>query len=187
MDESRLTTMELLERIRAEWGYEYTRRTVGWWTSRADNPMPLAYQGRAGQPNRFDWAAVRPWLQNEFESQANANMATIDSMDLYAARTCKERELAKQAQMETQRRAGELVSRREVELEAENLAAIAAQMLLAIPDRISAVLAHETDEVRVVQMLDRELRSVCNAIADSRRRGMDAYDEPSEDAPARGY
>jgi phage terminase Nu1 subunit (DNA packaging protein) len=171
VNESRLTTGQLTERIREEWGYEYDRATILYWVRRESNPLPLAYQGRSGQSNRFDWAAVRPWLEAEFEAQSAASIQDIDRMDWNMARTMEMREKAKQAQMETQRRAGELASRREMELEAEDLAAIAAQMLLAIPDRIAAALAHESDEIRIVQMLDRELRAVCNAIADSRRGG----------------
>jgi phage terminase Nu1 subunit (DNA packaging protein) len=182
-----LKTGELIEKIREEFGYTYDRVTVLSWARRAADPLPAVYKGRPGQSSRFDWTAVEPWLETEFEAQSQSDMRDIDSMDWMQARTMKERELAKQAQMETQRRAGELVSRREVELEAENLAATAAQMLLVIPDRISAVLAHECDETRVAQTLDQELRGVCNAIAESRRRGMDADDEASEDAPARGY
>jgi len=173
MDEKRLTTMELVERISEEWGLEYSRNTILYWIRRETNPLPLAYQGRNGQSHRFDWGVVRPWLEAEFAAEAEASMQDIDSMDWNRARTMEQREKAKQAQMVTAERAGDLVSRREVELKAENLAAIAAQMLLAIPDRIGAALAHETDEVRVVQMLDRELRAVCNAIADACRGDQD--------------
>lgn len=177
MDDSRLTTIELVDRIREEWGFEYDRNTIGWWTRREGNPLPIAYQGRAGQANCFDWAVVRPWLEAEFQTQSQASMQDIDRMDFSMARTMEMRERAKQAQMLTSERAGELVSRREMELEAEDLGGTAVQMLLAISDRIAAQLAHESDETRCAQMIDHEVRQVCNAIAELGRG-------PPEEVPA---
>jgi len=178
-----LKTGELVTRIEERWGYRYDRVTILAWAKREVDPLPAVYQGRRGQSSRFDWAVAEPWLEAEFEVQSKVDMGDIDRMDLMGARTLRARELGKQAMLDTAERAGELVSRREVELEAENLAAIAAQMLLAIPDRISAVLAHETDETRVAEILDRELRSACNHIADVRPAGADECEPTSNQSP----
>jgi phage terminase Nu1 subunit (DNA packaging protein) len=167
-----LTTNQLIARINVELGLTIDRNTVTAWTRREDCPLPVAYKGKPGQGHRYDWAAVRPWLDTEMARAAEKMGTDIDAMDWAQARTIKERERAKQAQMDTLSRRGELGSVAEMELEAEDIGRQAVQMLLAAVDRMAPLLAVEDDEVACATILDRELRRVCNEIADmSEHRG----------------
>jgi phage terminase Nu1 subunit (DNA packaging protein) len=161
-----LTTNQLLDQIERELGLTLDRNTITAWTRRADMPMPIAYRGKPGQGHRYDWLVVKPWLEAEIARTSNTDGQDIDAMDWAQARTVKERERAKQAQMDTLSRSGAVGSIHVMELEAENLGRQAVEMLLVIPDRIAPQIAAEDDEVRCYQIIDEEMRRVCNKIAD---------------------
>jgi len=60
---------------------------------------------------------------------------------------------------------GLVVSAREVELESFRLARQLRDAILAVPDRVAPILAAETEDHAVRQILDKELRSVLMALA----------------------
>lgn len=60
-----LTTRELVERIRVDYGVTIDHRTITSWCSRPDNPLTPTGPALRGQTRRFDWAAVRDWVEWE--------------------------------------------------------------------------------------------------------------------------
>jgi hypothetical protein len=126
----------------------------------------VAYKGKMGQAHRYAWEEVEPWIATEMSRAAESQNTDIDVMDWAQARTVKERERAKQAQMDTLARRGELGPVADMELEAEDLGRKAVQMLLAAVDRIAPLVAAESDEVACATILDVEFRRIANLIAD---------------------
>lgn len=166
VNELGLTTNQLIARIGLEFGLTLDRNTITAWTRRSDLPMPIVYKGKPGQGHRYDWAQVKPWLEGEIARTSKIDGKSIDEMDWAQARTVKERERAKQAQMDTMRRSGEVGSIREMELEAEDLGRQAVEMLLVMADRVAPLVAAQENEVACANIIDREVRAVCNRIAD---------------------
>lgn len=163
-----LTTNQLIARIKAEVGLVVDRNTVTAWTRRQDHPLPVAYRGKPGQGHRYEWEVVHPWLQAEMErAAAQQPTGDIDNMDWFEARTVKERERAKQAQMDTLARGGELGSIHEMELEAEDLGRHAVQQLRQLGDRVAPLLIGMADEVAIAAAINREVEAVCNQIAEA--------------------
>jgi hypothetical protein len=82
-----------------------------------------------------------------------------------AARTSREQQMALLAEMDVRQRMGELVEWSKVEALNASTAVMIRESLLAIPDRLAAVLAAELDERRVRQLLDSELRTALASLA----------------------
>lgn len=87
-----------------------------------------------------------------------------------AARTKREEQQALLAELDVRKRTGELVEWAKVEALNASTAVMIRESLLAIPDRLAAVLAAEADERRVRQVLDSELRSALEALATMLKR-----------------
>ncbi len=163
-DADLLNTLALVARLHEDQGREYDRHTITAWTRRENNPLPLAYQGRPGQSNKYDYAEVLAWLEQE-DARVDARSSDIDEMDWHLARTVEQREKAKQAQMATLARAGDLGVVAEMEKAAADLGYQAVQMLLNIPARLAPKLAELSDEIEIDHLLQQEIRAACNAIA----------------------
>lgn len=72
---------------------------------------------------------------------------------------------SEQKRLKALKDAGELVDATTVEHEAFNQARLLRDAFLNIPDRIAATLAAETDPIAVHTLLLKEIRSVCNELA----------------------
>ncbi len=168
-----LNTLALVARLREDLGREYDRHTITAWTRREKSPLPLAYQGRPGQSNKYEYAEVRAWLEQE-DARVDAQTSDIDEMDWHLARTVEQREKAKQAQMVTLARAGDLGVVSEMEKAAADLGYQAVQMLLNIPSRLAPKLAEISDEIEIDHLLQQEIRAACNTIAQLQARTADS-------------
>mgnify|MGYP000041118051 CR=1 FL=1 len=89
-----------------------------------------------------------------------------DKVSYLAAKTEEARARAAKASMEAELMAGSLVRVAEVEAEAFARARGAQELLMALPDRMSPLLAVESDPAKVHELLTDELRRVCQAIAE---------------------
>ena len=83
------------------------------------------------------------------------------------SRAVREAYMARLAKVEYEEKIGKLVSADKVRVDSFNLARKARDMLLGIPDRLSPILAGESDAFEVHRMLTEELRRVCNEISDA--------------------
>jgi hypothetical protein len=84
----------------------------------------------------------------------------------HKARTARELFTAKTAELEYKVRIGELVSMDEVKKVFYTTANAVTQNLLNIPARVSAILAAETDEKKVFEMLNREIKNALQRLSD---------------------
>ena len=82
-----------------------------------------------------------------------------------AARAVRETYEARIRELDFKRMSGTLVSADEVRVVAFNTARQARDLLLAIPDRVSAVLAGLKDQAEVHRVLSEEIRRVCEELA----------------------
>lgn len=89
-----------------------------------------------------------------------------EKISYLAAKTEEARARAAKAGMEAELMAGTLVRVAEVEAEAFARARGAQELLMALPDRLSPLLAVESDPAKVHALLTDELRRVCQAISE---------------------
>ncbi len=82
-----------------------------------------------------------------------------------SARAAHEAIKARMAKMEFDRRSGELVSVDKVKRQAARAGRVIRDAMLSIPDRISAVLAVESDERRVHDLLDAEITAALETVS----------------------
>jgi len=88
---------------------------------------------------------------------------------LNEAKTINEILRGKLQELEYKQRIGELVSKREVEREAYELAKRVRDAILSIPDRVAAVLAAQTDQRRIREILLEELHHALEILAQEGR------------------
>lgn len=81
------------------------------------------------------------------------------------ARAIREGYAARLAKIEYEKEVGSLISVDTVRVAAFKAARTARDSLLSMPDRLAPVLAGETDEFKVHQLLSEEIRRVCDDIA----------------------
>jgi len=99
------------------------------------------------------------------ETQSEVHTATG-----YArARAARELYLAQLAKIELDRQRGVLIRADEVRLGAFNMARKARDQLIALPERIAAVLAATEDAAQVQRLLEEEIETICQEIADAER------------------
>lgn len=84
-----------------------------------------------------------------------------------AVRTRREEQQARLAEIEVRERLGELVEWDKVEALNAATAVMMREALLVIPDRLAAVLAAESDEIRVRALLDAEIRGALELLVTS--------------------
>lgn len=96
------------------------------------------------------------------------------------ARAVRERFAALLAKIDYEERSGKLIDRAQVTSTAFNLMRVLRDSILAVPDRVAAQLAAESDAATVHRMLEAELRTVLDNVATMRtiatpRRGPIQY------------
>jgi hypothetical protein len=92
--------------------------------------------------------------------------ATIGYTKARAARELYQAQLAK---LELDRRRGLLVRADEVKVGAFNMARKARDQLIALPERVAAILAATQEPVEVQRILEEEIERICEEIADAER------------------
>ena len=85
------------------------------------------------------------------------------------ARAARELYQAQLAKLELDRRRGALVPADEVRLGAFNMARKARDQLIALPERLAAVLAATEKPAEVQRILEEEIERICQEIADAER------------------
>jgi phage terminase Nu1 subunit (DNA packaging protein) len=160
-----LNTLDVLARLESDLNRVYDRRTITNWTCRADNPLPLAFKGTRGQGNKYDYDEVLAWLMEEDARQALQRRNPDEEIDYHTARTIEQRERAKQKIIETGVMEGKYGEIQRMQAAAEDLGRQAVQELLNIAPRLSPKLATIADEVEIDQLLQTEIRAICNKIA----------------------
>jgi hypothetical protein len=113
-------------------------------------------------------AAGEPTLEQEaaLERMQQAGVGSLsaeEAAQLYpVARTMREYQVAKLREVETRKKMGEVVDREFVAKSIDKAFVTLRDALMGIPDRVSAILAAETDEFKVGRALRDELVSVLN-------------------------
>lgn len=95
-------------------------------------------------------------------------LAPVDALaptSFHLAKTLREGAEAQMAQLRLAELRGELVKAEEVRRRAFELARGARDLLMAIPARVAAIVAAETDPAKCQEILDAEVRQVCAEIA----------------------
>lgn len=85
------------------------------------------------------------------------------------ARAARELYQAQLAKIELDLRRGILVRADEVRLRAFNRARKARDLLIALPERLSAIIAASNEPAEVTRILDAEMERICQELADSER------------------
>lgn len=98
--------------------------------------------------------------------RTEAMQGLTGSLDYARARAVRENYLARLAKIEFEERSGKLVSRDEVEIAAFNKFRTFRDGMLNVADRVAAVLAAETDAVKVHAILTAEIRRALLEFAD---------------------
>ncbi len=106
----------------------------------------------------FDLAKVEVWRKKTSKVNAPISATFAD------AQRRKENALADLREMEVSRKRGELVERKQVEGEAFKTGRLVRDSILALPDRLSGVLAAETDQGKVHLLLTKELRQALEGL-----------------------
>ena len=90
--------------------------------------------------------------------------AEIDNLELVEARKRKEYWLARQAELKYKKEHGQLVDKDEVDREAFAVARLLRDKLMNIGDRISPMIAAQSDRFVCKQMIDDEIMQVLNGV-----------------------
>ena len=91
--------------------------------------------------------------------------AGFENLSFSQARAKKEKYLAALRKLEYEQKSGQLISADEVEREYFNIARTVRDSLLNIPARIGAVLAAETNESKVFEILNEEITQALEALS----------------------
>lgn len=114
---------------------------------------------------------IDPDLVDEQEIEANNptgnNGDMVKQSPLVKAKTEKEQAIAKMKQMELEVMRKTLVSTRDVEKDAFKCARLLRDSLMRIPQKIAAAIACETDIHKAEVMLENEIRSALELVANS--------------------
>ena len=95
--------------------------------------------------------------------------ATAPRRGYAKARAARELYQAQLAKLELDRQRGILVRADEVRLGAFNMARKARDQLIALPERVAAILAATQDPAEVQRILEEEIERICQEIADAER------------------
>lgn len=110
-----------------------------------------------------------------------AEKSDDDYSDYAKSRAMRERYQAEMARLLWQQKKGELISRAEVRRIAEDYTIQLKMAALAVPDRIAAQLAAESDPAAVHHILDTELRRVLEQFADTQKSLAILYERTGTD------
>ncbi len=127
----------------------------------ADKAWPEMQRGRGGgRPKKKDDAAEGEFNRDEMPDQrANARTAK----DVYQARLIK---------LEFDRQSGKMIDAAEVEQSAFLVARAVRDALLNIPDRVSHMLAGQTDAKAIHRTLTDEIMQVCGDLQAALKQGV---------------
>lgn len=187
--EGTLTTPELLAKIELDLGLLLNPSTIRMWIGRDDNPLPVAYRGKNGQAHRFRWLEFLEWYEAyagdpQISEVDRTDPTQIDHLDWHNARTISARERAKRDIIETARLAGKYAEVAEMERTAEDRARHAVNLLRTLPARLAPQLAAMTDELAIDQLLDIEIRRICQRIEEAAQTAIGADLEHTDEAAA---
>lgn len=91
--------------------------------------------------------------------------AETDGLSFHDARTIAQQHKAALLKIELDEKAGRLVEAEQVKIAAFNKSRQVRDALLNIPDRISPILAAETDELRVAEILNQEIKAALEELS----------------------
>jgi hypothetical protein len=137
------------------------------WSSRTA-PRPAGTSNRARPPERSPNALQTsqvPIPPGEPRPDARSELPPATGVDYSRARAVRENYLARLAKIDYEERTGKLVSKDEVQVAAFNRFRQFRDQMLNIPDRLSALLAAETDPGKVYDVLASEIRKALNEFA----------------------
>lgn len=93
------------------------------------------------------------------------DIASVEGVTLSEAKVLKEYWLGKKAELDYKRMSGEVIDNREVERQAFEIARTVRNAILAIPSRISPLLASQNDAHNIRTILTKELSTALEAIS----------------------
>lgn len=145
---------------------DVSERTLTEWQVKG---LPIAsVAAKIGEANEYELQAVARWLATSLKAREGMGAADDGGETFSNARVRKERAAADLLELERAELTGRLVDAEEVRRAAFALARQAMDNMLAIPDRVSAMLAAESDPARTHDLLTLELRRVCDVLATPR-------------------
>ncbi len=101
------------------------------------------------------------------DDQPRADPPAVGGLDYAKARAIREQYNARLAKIEYEERIGKLLSRDEIQVAAFNKYRTFRDLFLSMPDRLAAMLAAETDPVKVHAILLADIRRTLNEFADA--------------------
>jgi len=122
-------------------------------------------QGRDATKEPEHHSKRGPSTQNAAEQKAETAVANVTAAKFSLGRAAKMAYEAATAELNYKARVGELVERAKEESRARSLAQEVKDAMLGIPDRLSALLAAESDPLRVHIMLTDELISALDRLS----------------------
>lgn len=137
--------------------YGVTLNTVTAWLSKA-LPHIRGIDGRYC----FDLKQVQRWRVENLSRCRPGPAASATSYS--AARARKETALASLRELQLKLKQGELLEKWKVEKDAFRIGRIIRDSFLVLPDRLAGILASETDQRTVHDLLVREIRTVLEAL-----------------------
>jgi hypothetical protein len=124
-----------------------------------ERAMPTAVQGSPVAP------PTRQPVHRPVEPEAGPNMTGVPNYQI--SRAIRETYNAKLARLEYEEKNGKLLNAEDVANDAFALASRVRDRILAVPSRVSSMLASETDSKVIERLLTQELRNALEEIAQS--------------------
>lgn len=138
-----------------------TPRTISSWQCEPDFPQPA----REGRSNAYDaTACVKWWRDREVGKLIEGDDGGLLNLDQERARLARSQR--EKVELELRVRRDELVDAAGVVRQFRHAATTAQTAILAVPDRLAAVIAAESDPDRVHEKLKQELESALSVLAD---------------------
>ena len=150
-------------RIQATGGQIDPERADREWRENTDQSKPR--NRITGQPKH----ARVPGEPSEPMDFGGADTGNGTATGYAKARAARELYQAQLAKIELDRQRGILVQADEVKLGAFNMARKARDQLIALPERVAALLAATQDVAEVQRILEEEIERICQEIADAER------------------
>ena len=145
---------------------------------RGVHPQAVAKALKTGRITRNSKGKIDPvqadadWLKNTEPQIINmaagrpSKKIARDVESYGKSRALREQYNAALAKLEFEKQSGELIRADQVRNEAFMAARTTRNMLQAIPARVSAILAGETDEKKIYRMLEEAIDDACRSLAD---------------------
>jgi hypothetical protein len=139
--------------------------------ARRTAPRPLAAKPSLNDEQAADEGPEVPHERTRDDTQriprSRADVPLGSGADYSRARAIRENYLARMAKLDFEERSGKLMSRDEVKVAAFNRFRTFRDAMLNIPDRLAALVAAETDPVRVHDLLTTEIRNALMEVSDA--------------------